>query len=292
MNTLPFLRNLILLLTENLLFLQCVSAQTTILDVRASNGIIIAADSLQEVIIPSTGVGVPEKSVRQSVCKIYQFGNIFYATSGSLLSNPKTGFIGDKVIAKAFQKDKDIADNVDRFGNELQDPLKEAIENVKIEYPDYFEQNIFNHEPVQLLIAGIENGVPILMTRGSKVASSLGEPVRIEINKQGCKEPTCQQDHPFYIALGKHDALDRYVEIEYPDDFEQNIFNHEPVQLLIAGIENGVPILMTRGFKVASSLGEPVRIEINKQGCKEPTCQQDHPFYIALGKHDALDRYV
>jgi len=212
MNTLPFLRNLILLLTENLLFLQCVSAQTTILAVRASNGIIIASDSLQKVIIPSTCVGVPEKSVRQSVCKIYQFGNIFYATSGSLLSNPMTGFIGDKVIAKAFQKDKDIADNVDRFGNELQDPLKEAIENVKIEYPDYFEQNIFNHEPVQLLIAGIENGVPILMTRGFKVASSLGEPVRIEINKQGCKEPTCQQDHPFYIALGKHDALDRYVD--------------------------------------------------------------------------------
>ncbi len=120
MNALLFLRNLILLLIGNLLFSQCVSAQTTILAVRASNGIIIAADSLQKVIIPSTGLGVPEKSVRQSVCKIYEFGNIFYAVSGSLLSNPKTGFVVDKVLAKAFQKNKDIADNADRFEKEIQ----------------------------------------------------------------------------------------------------------------------------------------------------------------------------
>ncbi len=45
-DALLFLRNLILLLIGNLLFSQCVSAQTTILAVRASNGIIIASSQV------------------------------------------------------------------------------------------------------------------------------------------------------------------------------------------------------------------------------------------------------
>jgi hypothetical protein len=208
----------LILLTGTFLFSQCVSAQTTIVAVRAINGIIIAADSLQKVIIPSTGPGVPEKSVRQSVCKIYQFGNIFYATSGPLLSNPKTGFIVDKIIAESFRKDKDIADNADRFKKEIQNPLMEALDNVKTEYPTYFERSIYGHEPVQILIAGIENNVPILVVLGFKVVSSLHELVRIESSEGGCKGSICQQN-PFYIALGKHDALDRYV------DNNPNIWN-------------------------------------------------------------------
>jgi hypothetical protein len=205
--SLLFFSSLILLLAGNFLFSQRVSAQTTIVAIRASNGIIIASDSLQKIIIP--GPDAPAKSIRQSVCKIYQLGNIFYAASG-LLSNPKTGFDVDKVIAESFQKDADIADNASRFEKEIQKSLKEALENVKIESPNYFEQSIYSGDIVQILIAGIENNVPILVVLGFTVVSSLHEPVRIETSKGGCKGYTCEQEL-FLIAAGKHDALDRYV---------------------------------------------------------------------------------
>ena len=221
--SLLFFASLILLLAGNFLFSQRVSAQTTIVGIRASNGIIIASDSLQKFIIPSTGPDAPAKSIRESVCKIRQLGNIFYAISGSLVSNTKTGFDVDKVIAESFQKDADIADNASRFEKEIQKPLEEALENVKIEHPNYFEQSIYSHDFIQILIAGIENNVPILVVLGITVVSSLHEPVRIETNKYGCQGSTCPQEL-FLIAVGKHDVLDRYV-YDNPNIWNTSLIN-------------------------------------------------------------------
>jgi hypothetical protein len=186
---------------------------TSIVAVRASNEIVIGADS-KTTLLPGSGAGEAGGIAK---CKIVQAGDLFFASAGSAGVGP-ADFPGHlypqfdltKIIAKSLQGDGPIADRVKNLETVLVANLTLIAEKAQQEDAAFFLKRFVGHVLDTIIIGGIQNGEPVLMVRAFRLVISPGGALSFDIGRFSC--PGDCPEPVTTIFEGQTGAIRNYLE--------------------------------------------------------------------------------
>ncbi len=163
------------------LYYCCTSEATTIVAIRAENGIFIGADS--------KAGGSPVKA-----CKIFQSGNIFFAFSGhptikiTLIEIPRKPvetkiFSIYEIVAEIAVAQAPINKKIEAFEATIRAVLPPIMESVRQNDLDHFCVEFFKGDKIILsaVIVGVVNNIPVLYGRQFKITTNCEEAVIIDV---------------------------------------------------------------------------------------------------------------
>lgn len=238
-----------------------VSANTAIVAVWNPRETVIAADSKEGLV--SLADGTRQDRI---ACKIYRFGSLFYAYSGTIATHSQSGFDARLLIEKALSKGKFVSGKAQGFEDTVTAPLLKALEMVRQDNLAYFERELLKGNPLQLLIAGIEDGKAVMSVRGFKIISGHSAPIQLQTTRIDCPQDCAPQGK--YVLLGEHNAIDRFLSNPANND----IWNH--------GLISAASFLVSLEiFGTPQTVGPPVDIlRITRTGAewiqKKPECEE------------------
>ncbi len=178
-------------------------AHTAIVAVRTGNEIVVGADSLALI---------GTKSDRGTlVCKIGNVGTVFFAVSG-LLHDRTTGFSITQVIERAAEKatsPREIANEVKVLALRR---LPNMVANIRHEDPQYFMTEIRDKIATSVLVFGVEEGQVALHWVGFRVREVSSTGLLLESESIECPGRMCPSNGPVSVRLGRHDAIDAFLE--------------------------------------------------------------------------------
>jgi hypothetical protein len=145
---------------------------------------IIAAKWRGEVFIAADSLRRFTGGVTDSICKIVQVGQIFFASSG-LSVEPDTGFDIQEICTAAIIAGGTIRECLDRLSELINEPLRVALERMKADEPDKYEE-LEDKLAITVVFCGVENRVLLVrkyfpkdepgpVAIGTKIADELGE---------------------------------------------------------------------------------------------------------------------
>lgn len=134
-------------------------AQTTIVALRNSSEIVIAADSQATPEIEELPVS--------SACKITKIGPIIMAAAGFVELQGTNYNIRD-IAASALREGGTFQQKVERFEKLMTPWLHPALNLMQKHYPNRSDEDIFRRK-VEVVFAGFEKGAPILYRRDSSL---------------------------------------------------------------------------------------------------------------------------
>lgn len=198
------------------------SAQTSIVIRRTPQNIVVGADSKQ-VYYRVTEFPDGRREVFQDVtskCKIRQADSTtFFAIAGQY------AFDVDALAVESCKQGKSLLEKLDAFEVAVRGPLAKMLGEWRASNTDYFNRTRASREPVlQIVIFGLENGIPAYVTRDFTVAyqapvvdpsrppaftdSLFILPVQLETHTDGCplKHPPKES---ITHALGRAEAINQ-----------------------------------------------------------------------------------
>lgn len=236
----------------------CVFA-TTLIGLRLPDGFIIAVDS--KVIYKGPGIQGPP-----TVCKIFQFGSLYFSFAGLAVDRSR-GFFPEQIVANSFSASDSFANNLDRMDRAFTDALTVEMQRLKTEDPESFA---FNHRPgadtFQIVAGEMLNGTSEMFGRGFKYDE---QTTTFTIIRMGCPGPDCPTQVRFFLA-GDRDV----ATIMANQFFQDTQTAHDPV----ADTRNMVEaeILAAPEF-----VGPPITVlRVDRNGASWPSNDSGCPIVI------------
>lgn len=152
---------------------------------------------------------INDKSLAQSVCKIMQVDDLFFAFAGLPKYN-RGGYDLVAIVKKAVKSGRSLSDKVRAFDDLVVKPLERSLSWIKSHQPDYYKQEIAGKNAVQIVFAGIEKGRPLLQLRYITVTDHGGRKPSVTVNKVRCPGSDCPRGE-FITFLGHNAAIKRYI---------------------------------------------------------------------------------
>jgi hypothetical protein len=177
---------------------------TTAIAVRNDKEIFIGVDG--QTTIYKKGIRVGETTA----CKIMQAGNIFFVFTGNY---DRPNFDAPKIITLFDTIQRSFTTKVNTFNKEVMKKLPFAIDQMRLEEPDDFRTSFRGGKKTALkvIIAGIENGIPILHTIQYQVVTPVEVPVEITpIEDEYAGNIVTNNPIIFGIGYAILDSLKRY----------------------------------------------------------------------------------
>ncbi len=182
----PFNRQVCIFIMGVILVANSVYANTTIIAIRTEKAVFIGADS--------KAVPLPAPK-----CKIEQAGDIFFAITGTPafssqwieipLKPQETVFDFHDIIRDLGMTKIPIANKVFRIEEVLRTNLPLILEGMRETYANFCIDYPRNKIVIGVVIAGIENNIPVLYVREAKITTDCIEPVAIDIKTVNHAEP-------------------------------------------------------------------------------------------------------
>jgi hypothetical protein len=148
---------------------------TSIIATRSPSGFMIATDS--KVVYRGAGIKGPE-----TVCKIYRSGELYFAVAG-MPADRNRSYYPTKLVGQSYKETDSLAANIARIEQSISAAILGEMRRLRANDPEQFVQNQ-DGDPLEIVFAGISNGVLELAGRGSKFLD--GDNPAIEINRITC----------------------------------------------------------------------------------------------------------
>lgn len=175
---------------------------SSIVSIRTAHEIVIAADS--------KATAGNDLAIHFSLCKIHKFGDVFFTNAGFMFS-PTTGFKVEAVAKEACVKNTSLAQKVAYFESAIIKPMMTHLELEKRSNYEVFLREYEGREMLQVIFAGFENGVPVVMYRTFKTeTSSSGQTAFFLKRKHDCPGD-CKGDLS-YRVLGEQEAIYAFLD--------------------------------------------------------------------------------
>lgn len=178
------------------------ASATTIVAIRTSDRILMAADSLALDVV---GLGK-----RSNACKIRQTAKAVFAASG-LITLSWNNYDANRVIEKAITKTRSLRDAVRRAEDDLQPFLVGALWAFKTARSPWYDVYANRRSAIlAFIVCGFEGGVPVCIRREIFVrADDVGW--EMEFRGEGCPGD-CPADNDFMVAsIGETDAINSFL---------------------------------------------------------------------------------
>jgi hypothetical protein len=176
------------------------SAATSIITARASNAILLGADSLSHT---------PDAVHSKLVCKIGTNENIIWGVAG-LVEKASANFDVMRIAAATLGSAGALEARITKFESAVIPPLTEILNDVKLQNPGTWATLRYdeNTAPLEIVVANIENGTPYVYARDFIVnANAITGDVSLKIMRYDNPGP----GRRLAFALGKHDAIQSFI---------------------------------------------------------------------------------
>jgi hypothetical protein len=170
-----------------------VGAPTTVIAARSPRRIVLASDSKENFVDNTSG----------TECKILGYGSSFFALSG-IPYDRQRGYEVATIVRKGFSQGGSFRQRVAITKELLRRALLRELRLLKRENPRVFAWAIGNgQDPLQLALAQVENGVPLLAILEFKVHAPSKS---LRVIMHACPGDCGEDSHAYY--LGEHGAID------------------------------------------------------------------------------------
>jgi hypothetical protein len=176
---------------------------TSIVAVRTTDEVYIGTDSMIKI----------ERDRGAKQCKIEQVDDLFLVFSGVPVVI-KAKFNAYELARKSFGIDGTVAERVAAYERDLKPQLENAIDVIKQTdmplYNKWYAEDVVDRVALQAIIAGSENGAPVLFLLEYRIISPKGAPIKLQsFRKDFIARPTSGRAQIFFIGL--RDAIDELL---------------------------------------------------------------------------------
>lgn len=205
----PYRRRSVMTLTNPLLIFFLLAfavpiAATTLVAIRTSTEVVLAADSLR--VNYMTGEALSE-------CKIFPCGRYFVGLGGIYsVRNGKTTFNAFELARDACQTPlKSGTETMDRIVGALKPGYTKILEEIARTKPQIYEDGIRSKELfINVVLVGFEGDQPFMLGRDLVPPTLPASPFSLRVDKQDFTRPLSASQGDSYF-LGSHAGFDRFV---------------------------------------------------------------------------------
>jgi len=195
---------------------------SSIIVVRTDNEVVIGTDSKR------VRAAKEDLSNAQSelVCKIVRADNIFIVSAGIAGILPHNHgkipaeFDLTEIMNRAALGEGSMMDKADTLAKAVDGALLRISEWAKKKMRTFFEKMFIGKQLLQVVIAGLENGLPTIIVMAFEPTISPSGELKINVESHPCPGVACPSGF-VYIFIGKHEAIDRYLPLA-PDMWKNN----------------------------------------------------------------------
>lgn len=188
---------------------------TSVVAVRNGDEIVLGADSSTTLTQLSDGMEV-QKNMQK--CKIVQAGNFFFASAGFAGIGPARAKIPGSIYPEFNLKrliERELAgggktrDKMDELERLLAINLSRIAEKARREAPAFFVEKFIRHPLFSLVIAGIDDGRPVLFVMSFRLNAGASGVMTFDIDRYRCPGDCSSPD--VAIFAGETGAIRRYL---------------------------------------------------------------------------------
>jgi hypothetical protein len=194
--------------------LSATAFSTSIVAVKSGDEIVIGADS-KTTLTPAGGSTEAPESIEK--CKIVQTGDLFFASAGAAGIGPADSggeidpqFDIREAIVRGLRGGGGIAERVGNLEKVLVADLTRVAEEARRHDAAFFLQRFVRRPAHTIVIAGIENGEPVLMVRTFRMIASPSGSLSFEIGRFAC--PGDCRTNFITIFEGQTEAIRDYLQ--------------------------------------------------------------------------------
>jgi len=173
-------------------------ANTTVVIVRSPQEIVIAADSKRS--------DPADPTRHREECKIIRFKSFVYVTTG-LVEEEKTGLNIPSLAIEASKTSQKLSRKVEELESRVSDDLLRTHREIRLNNPGLYQQVRESISGTNIIIAGVESGVPQLFERMFNIAWTSDTDAEVRTWKRDCHNGiNCDRETRF-SAYGQTDAI-------------------------------------------------------------------------------------
>ena len=176
---------------------------TSIVAVRTTDEVYIGTDSMIKI----------ERDRGAKQCKIEQVDDLFLVFSGVPVVI-KAKFNAYELARKSFDTKGSVTERVAAYERDLKPQLEHAIDVIKQTdmplYNKWYAEDVVDRVALQAIIAGSDNGTPVLFLLEYRITSPKGAPIKLQsFRKDYIAKPSSGRAQIFFIGL--RDTIDELL---------------------------------------------------------------------------------
>jgi len=173
-------------------------ANTTVVIVRSPEEIVIAADSKRS--------DPADPTRHREECKIIRLQSFVYVTTG-LVEEENTGLNVPLLAIEVSKTNQKLSRKVEELEQRVSDDLLKTHGEIRLNNPRLYERVSESISGTNIIIAGLESGVPRLFERMFNIVWTRNTDVEVRIWKRDCPNGiNCDREEGF-SAYGQTDAI-------------------------------------------------------------------------------------
>lgn len=181
---------------------QLANAQTSIVAIKNTREVVLAADSKVTQVAPDGTI------TALSLCKISRTESTYFS-SAALGLETSTGFDADSIAAEALRNGKTIEKSVAIFDSLVEAPLVNALRAAKQQHlMQYYSENL-NKTGLQIVFVGFEREEPVLCFAWYTTNDSSPLDLSVTAHFGGTCSPNAKTVEATF--LGQHEAIDNFL---------------------------------------------------------------------------------